>query len=63
MNHQSGISSPLAVNVATAAKLLGIGRSLAWVMVRRGELRSVRAGHRTLIPMTAIQQLLAGDAE
>ena len=26
-------------------------------LVRRGELRSVRAGHRTLIPMSAINEL------
>ena len=52
--------SPRAVNVEQAAKLIGIGRSLAWDMVRRGDLRSVKAGHRTLIPLTVIDEFLAG---
>ena len=51
---------PRAVNVEKAAKLIGIGRSLAWDMVRRGDLRSVKAGHRTLIPLTVIDEFLAG---
>ena len=50
-----------AVSVTDAAVLIGIGRSLAWELVREGKLRSVRAGHRRVVPLTAIDEFLAGD--
>jgi len=51
---------PSAVSVDTAGMLLSISRSMAWRMVNSGELRSVRAGKRVLVPMTAIYEFL-GD--
>jgi excisionase family DNA binding protein len=51
---------PLAVGVEHAAIMLGISRSKAWAIVKTGELRSVRAGDRVLIPITAIHTFL-GD--
>ena len=47
-----------AVSVDDAGVLMSISRSLAWRMVRSGQLRSVRAGKRVLIPMTAIKDFL-----
>ena len=51
-----------AVSVDRAALLIGVGRSLAWALVKDGKLRSVRAGHRVLVPLTAIDEFLAGKA-
>jgi len=40
----------LTLTVKEAAKLLGIGRNLAYEMARRGELPALRFGRRILIP-------------
>ena len=50
-----------AVSVEEAAIQLGVGRSLAWSLVREGKLRSVRAGHRVLVPLSALDEFLAGE--
>jgi excisionase family DNA binding protein len=46
--------------VTEAARLLGIGRTLAYDLVTRGDLPAVRLGRRVLIPRHAIDTLLAG---
>lgn len=50
----------LTLSVTEAARLLGIGRSLAYELVARGELPCLRLGRRVLIPRHAIDELLAG---
>jgi excisionase family DNA binding protein len=52
---------PLAVGVEHAAIMLGISRSKAWAIVKTGELRSVRAGERVLIPISAIHTFLGDE--
>ena len=52
-----------AVGVEQAALFLDIGRTLAWQLVNEGKLRSVRAGHRVLVPLSAIDDFLAGQQE
>ena len=54
-----------AVSVEAAAVLLSVSRSMAWRMVNSGELRSVRAGKRVLVPMSAINGFLGdgGDGD
>ena len=49
---------PSAVSVETAGMLLSISRSMAWRIVKSGELRSVRVGKRVVVPMTAINEFL-----
>jgi excisionase family DNA binding protein len=49
----------LTVSVTEAALLLGIGRSLAYELVARGELPSLRLGRRVLIPRQSLDTLLA----
>jgi len=49
---------PSAVSVDTAGMLLSISRSMAWRIIKSGELRSVRVGKRVLVPMTAINEFL-----
>ena len=45
-----------------AARVLGIGRSLAYELVSRGELPSVRLGRRIVVPLAAVDALLASAA-
>ena len=51
-----------AVSVEEAAIQLGIGRSLAYELVKEGKLRSVRAGHRVLVSVAALEEFLSGES-
>lgn len=46
--------SRLAISVTEAAELLGISRALAYELVARGELPSVRLGRRLVVPRVAL---------
>lgn len=50
-----------AISVDEAAIQLGIGRSLAYELIREGRLRSVRAGNRILVPISALEEFLSGQ--
>jgi excisionase family DNA binding protein len=50
--------APLAYSIPDAARLLGIGKSKAWALVREGVLRPVRLGKRTVIPASEIARVL-----
>jgi excisionase family DNA binding protein len=56
---------PPTVNVETAARLLGCGRSLAYELVRRGEFPCtvLRVGNRYLIPTASLLRALDIDPE
>lgn len=56
------VATPLLVAVPDAARLLGIGTTLAWELVRAGDIASVKLGRRVLIPRAALERL-AGVAE
>lgn len=44
------------------ARILGIGRSLAYELARRGEIPVVELGRRKLIPKNAVEQMLQAAA-
>jgi excisionase family DNA binding protein len=48
----------LLITVEEAARRLGIGRSLAWRLVRSGELPSVRLGRLVRIPEQSLADWL-----
>jgi excisionase family DNA binding protein len=48
----------LTITVSEAARLLGIGRGLAYEMARTGKLPALRFGKRLVIPRKAIERLL-----
>ena len=50
-------NAPLLVAVPDAARLLGIGTTLAWELVRAGEIPSVKLGRRVLVPRAALEHL------
>ena len=54
---ESGVARK-ALSVEMAAQMLGISRSMGFKLIRRGELRSVKAGTRTLVPVAAIDEFI-----
>ena len=53
-------SDKKAVSVIEAARILGIGKNLAYDAVARGEIPSIRVGGRILVPVAALDQMLVG---
>ena len=51
----------LTVTVAEAAKILGIGRALAYQAAETGDLPTVRVGRRILVPLARLKDMLASD--
>ena len=47
-----------ALSVEMAAEMLGISRSMGFKLIRRGELRSTKAGTRTLVPVAAVDEFI-----
>ena len=47
-----------ALSVEMAAEMLGISRSMGFKLIRRGELRSIKAGTRTLVPAAAVDEII-----
>jgi excisionase family DNA binding protein len=47
-----------ALSVEMVAEMLGISRSMVFKLIRRGELRSVKAGTRTLVPVAAVDEFI-----
>ena len=53
------ITAPLAHSVANARTRLGIGNTLFWELVKRGDLRVIKLGHKTLVPETELQRVIS----
>ena len=54
----------LVLTVTETADALGISRALAYELVRRGELPSIRLGRRIVVPKVQLHRLvLPDDAE
>jgi excisionase family DNA binding protein len=49
------INQPLTLTVEQTAKLLGIGRSTAYELVRTGDIPSLRLGRRILVPRRPLE--------
>ncbi|MGO4343172.1 helix-turn-helix domain-containing protein [Pedococcus sp. 2YAF34] len=52
----------LTFTVVEAAEALGIGRGLAYEMVRQGQLPSLRLGRRIVVPAASLEALLEQTA-
>jgi len=53
-------SEKLTLTVPEAARVLGIGKNLAYDAVARGEIPSIRVGGRILVPVLALEKMLSG---
>jgi len=51
--------TPLAVNMTTAAKLLGIGTRKLWELTNRGEIPHVRIGRSVRYPVEDLRAWLS----
>ena len=58
--HTAPHESPRLVSVEEAARLLGIGKSLAWEMVYAQQIKTVRLGKRVLVPLAEIDRIARG---
>ena len=47
------------LTIEETAKLLGIGRQLAYDRVKTGEIPVIKIGRRLLVPRSALEKLLA----
>ena len=52
-----------ALSVEMAAQMLGISRSMGFKLIRRGELRSVKAGTRRLVPVAAVDEFIEQNSQ
>ena len=55
------IAEDKGLSVAEAGKRIGVSKSTAWRLVQAGLLRSVRAGKRVIVPLSATNDYLAGN--
>lgn len=49
--------TPLLVSVPEAARLLGVGTTFGWALVRSGEMPSIKLGRRVLVPRAVLERL------
>ena len=49
---------PRCLRVEDAARLLNVGRSTAYDLIRAGKLRSIKIGRRRLIPRDALEEMI-----
>lgn len=52
------LSQPLAVGISDAAQLLGMNRKTVSKAIASGEIRATRIGHKTLIAVRHLEELL-----
>ena len=50
------------MTVEEAAEILRISRNTAYEAVKRGDIPSIRIGRRVLVPRTALEKMLRGEA-
>ena len=55
------IAEDKGLSVAEAGKRIGVSKSTTWRLVQAGLLRSVRAGKRVTVPLSATNDYLAGN--
>lgn len=53
------VSEPLLLSVDSAAAACGVGRSIFYEKVLRGEVQSVKIGRRRLISRRALEEYIA----
>ena len=56
-------AKPLAVPVKTACKLVGVGNTTMWALIKTGRVKSVNIGRRRLVICASFESLLAPGPE
>jgi excisionase family DNA binding protein len=52
------VATPLAVSVKTACKVLGIGNTTMWALIKAGRVKTVSVGRRRLVIYATLESLL-----
>ena len=52
------IAERRTLSITEAALALGISRNKAYEAARRGEIPTIKIGHRILVPMAALERML-----
>ena len=55
------LEKPLLYSVPEAARILNIGSTLAWDLVKRNQLPVVRLGTRVLVSRATLERLASAD--
>jgi len=53
------MSEPITVDVATAAKLVGLSRAAFYPLVMSGDVPSFKVGRRRLVPIAGLERWVA----
>ena len=53
----------MSVRPVEAAELLGVSRDTVYVLLRSGQLRSLKVGRARLIPVSSLEEFLTGGIE
>ena len=56
---QETYPTPLAWQIAPACHRAGIGRTSMYQLIKKGEIKTIKVGRRTLIPECELQTWLA----
>jgi excisionase family DNA binding protein len=51
---------PLTLTINDACKVIGIGRTSLYELIRQGRLKTIKVAGRTLVPMAALRVLVEG---
>jgi excisionase family DNA binding protein len=57
------VTDPILVPISEAARLLSCSASLVKLMIRRGEIRTVKLGRLTRIPRAHLEELFSRSEE
>lgn len=60
---QSFNDTAAGLTVTEAARRLAVSESHFWKMIKDGEIRAVKFGRRTIIPLNEILRILSGGAK
>lgn len=53
---------PLAVPVLTASRMLGVGKTVTYELIKRGKLQTVHIGKRNMVRMSSLRELVGEPA-
>jgi excisionase family DNA binding protein len=54
---------PLAINIADAARMVGLGRTSLYAAIATGKLKTRKSGRRTLVEISALREFVSALPE
>lgn len=52
---------PLALSINDTAKVLSLGRTSVYALIRGGRLETIKLGRRTLIKAASVRRIMGGE--